>query len=420
MPATTTATTTAGAASTVSTAGAANASDIEPATSGTGTGWPPAPGARAHGLAVRGRTREAIELAEGARAALLPHPVTRFVPRVLALSEAGRLADARTSGHRAMDELPTAAAPRARMWLTTYLARTEWLAGHPATAGRLYAEVAALARRYRGDGAEVLPYALAGLAACAALLGDVSEAEEALSGLPGHRATGLFAGEDRLGAAWPAVAHGRVAEARTILADAALTARRTGHLTSEALLLTDIARLGGAAQAADRLTELARACDGAFMPARMRLARALAAGDPDLLLASAAELAAVGADLLAAEAAAAAARAWRLAGRPRQAGLAKERAYGYAGRCEGSRTPLLSALEAVAPLTEREYQIAVLVARGGTNKEIGAELYVSCKTVEYHVRNLFIKLGVTSRREIGRAMAFPATERPRCLHRGRS
>ena len=51
-------------------------------------------------------------------------------------------------------------------------------------------------------------------------------------------------------------------------------------------------------------------------------------------------------------------------------------------------------------LTSRERDVAVLVAKGMTNREVAAELYVSDKAVEYHLRNVFGKLGVRSRRAL--------------------
>jgi DNA-binding CsgD family transcriptional regulator len=51
-------------------------------------------------------------------------------------------------------------------------------------------------------------------------------------------------------------------------------------------------------------------------------------------------------------------------------------------------------------LTSREQQIAQLVRRGLTNKEIATELYVSTKTVEYHLGHTFMKLGVSKRQEL--------------------
>ncbi len=55
-----------------------------------------------------------------------------------------------------------------------------------------------------------------------------------------------------------------------------------------------------------------------------------------------------------------------------------------------------SALE----LTDRERDVAVLVAKGLTNPEVAEQLYISRKAVEYHLRNTYGKLGIASRREL--------------------
>lgn len=51
-------------------------------------------------------------------------------------------------------------------------------------------------------------------------------------------------------------------------------------------------------------------------------------------------------------------------------------------------------------LSRRESQIAHLVRLNHTNREIAAQLYVTTKTVEYHLANIFLKLGITSRRQL--------------------
>jgi DNA-binding NarL/FixJ family response regulator len=60
------------------------------------------------------------------------------------------------------------------------------------------------------------------------------------------------------------------------------------------------------------------------------------------------------------------------------------------------------------PLTSQETRVALLVAKGQSNKEVAAALFLSPKTVEHHLGSVFRKRGYRSRAELAAALAKSA------------
>ncbi len=87
-------------------------------------------------------------------------------------------------------------------------------------------------------------------------------------------------------------------------------------------------------------------------------------------------------------------------------------AMGIAGFAERARRELLATGETVRKrtaqadqdLTPQEAQIALRARDGQTNREIGAELFLSARTVEWHLHKVCVKLGITSRRQLREAL----------------
>jgi DNA-binding NarL/FixJ family response regulator len=61
-------------------------------------------------------------------------------------------------------------------------------------------------------------------------------------------------------------------------------------------------------------------------------------------------------------------------------------------------------VETLDELTPQELQVARLAAGGQTNPEIGAQLFLSLRTVEWHLTKVYAKLGISSRKELRTAL----------------
>ncbi|MFI7492337.1 AAA family ATPase [Micromonospora echinaurantiaca] len=86
---------------------------------------------------------------------------------------------------------------------------------------------------------------------------------------------------------------------------------------------------------------------------------------------------------------------------------------GLAAWAEQATTELRAAGESVGTpdlpaarlLTGQQLRIAQLVAEGATNREIAARMFLSTRTVDHHLRNIFHRLGIRSRTELARALS---------------
>ncbi|MFD5427382.1 LuxR C-terminal-related transcriptional regulator [Streptomyces sp. NPDC127084] len=367
-------------------------------------------GMKVLGLGATGRTAEAIELGhyayeEHARASthvVIQHPSASLSALSLAYVAAGDLEGARRTAERGHSSAVEAGATQPAAWLAWNLGRIHWLAGRVADARRWYAEAFTVSQQRNIP--ILLRLAVSGLAAATAVAGDPDTAHSVQSDFDSYPEFPFLAGEDALGRAWTLAAKGHLGDGRAVLCQAADRARANGYRTSEMLLLTEVARLGGARDVHVRMARLADRCDGPFAHARVELVEAMAARNAGALLTAAERLHGVGAHLLAAEAAADAAGILRGSGSAREATAAEARGIQLSRYCQGASTPLLALATAPTALTKRESEIALLASSGLSSKEIANDLTLSVRTVDNHLRQVFTKLGITSRRQLSQAL----------------
>ncbi|WP_158309499.1 helix-turn-helix transcriptional regulator [Micromonospora maris] len=60
--------------------------------------------------------------------------------------------------------------------------------------------------------------------------------------------------------------------------------------------------------------------------------------------------------------------------------------------------------QAVRLLTGQQLRIAQLVAAGATNREVATQMFLSTRTIDHHLRNIYHRLGIRSRTELARAL----------------
>jgi DNA-binding CsgD family transcriptional regulator len=370
-------------------------------------------------LARAGRFSEATEVSRrGAAAALsaagpLPgfRPSTDAVVRCSVLLGSGRLTQALALAEADYASGVAGGSVTVQSVFALLLTRVHLAIGTVATAATHAREARNLFRQRQWR--SLTRTALTHLALASALAGSTAEARAALTELDelALPTEDLNAIELRRARAWTEVAAGNRSAAHNHLREAIAIARHRGDVVWESDSLHDLARLGWAEEAVDRLGELASVVEGGLATARARYATALVDDDVDALGHIAGAFEEMGAWLYAAEASAAAAVALRRAGKGRRAAWAELRAGALARRCEGASTPALRAIESQALLSRREIEVAALAATGLANREIAERLTVSVRTVENQLQRAYEKLGVTRRADLAQALAWATDDR---------
>ena len=217
----------------------------------------------------------------------------------------------------------------------------------------------------------------------------------------------VFLPELELARAWERASVGQTTAARMHAVRAARIAQQSGMHAIEMRALYTAVRFGDRSHAA-RLGELAGTLATPLADAMAVHARALGEHDGHLLDEVADRFAGIGAMALAADAAAQAAREYARAGKRANELESSARAHWLAGQC-GLQSPATTAAAQPLPITDREREIAEMVAAGLSNREIADRLCVSVRTVDGHLYRIFAKLDIRKRDQLARLVSVASS-----------
>jgi len=330
-----------------------------------------------------------------------------LVARALALGEAGRLAEAEAAARAGHEGSIERRNRDGQGWFASILGFTLLNQGRLADADHYFRETAA---SFHDLGHPASRWGFGGMALAAGQRGDANAAAAAIAELDAvaPACVRLVDVHVERGRAWAAVAAGDLPTARATLWSAVDLAEGWGQLGTMAAALHDLVRIGDGHKAAKQLEGLAGDVEGDLMVARALYAKAVISGDPDTVAEASSTFEACGAQLFAAEAAVLEQRLSIDRGLHRRAAAAAVRAQHLAAACGDARTPALVGPDEHARLSTREREVALLAAEGHSSREIAERLFLSTRTVDNHLQRVYLKLGVTGRRELVSHLArFP-------------
>jgi DNA-binding CsgD family transcriptional regulator len=351
-------------------------------------------------LALTGRFREVQRVADAGRAAVFdqsgPHRFVMGLAEVVALTAAG--------DHPAAKRVWERYAPITRVWpaadafLHAMLGLVQLARGAlPAACSAFQDSISAMSH---GVPPGWVMLVTAWSAQAEGAWGDSAAAAAALR--RSEEAYGpqvaVFLPELELARAWERACVGQTMAAQAHAVRAAQIARQCGMYAVEMRALHTAVRFDDRSQT-ERLAELACTLNTPLAEAIAEHARGLADHDGDLLDAAADRFADMGAVALAADAAAQAAREHARTGKRGQEIKSSTRAHWLASQHE-IRTPAVHSVAQPLPISDREREIANLVAAGLSNRQIADRLVVSVRTVEGHVYRIFAKLGIERREQL--------------------
>ncbi|WP_099250839.1 LuxR family transcriptional regulator [Mycobacterium sp. shizuoka-1] len=225
------------------------------------------------------------------------------------------------------------------------------------------------------------------------------------------RGATMFSPAVRIAESWLAAAMGHLSGAVTAALHAADLAAGSGQRAIELMALHAAARFGDKS-CLPRMIEVAAVIGGPLAAVDAAHATGLMNSDGAAVFSASQEFERIGALLSAADAAAQASALFEAAGQHRQSLEAAAVAQRLANACGGLRTPALCATSHPLPLSAREREIANLVARGLSNREIAQRLVVSVRTVEGHLYRMYLKLNLSDRDDLGKIIRREDDDEP--------